>query len=91
MIPPISKAAQNSFNAVRLLAALQVAYLHTVFHLKLDPRPWEGIIVQFPGVPIFFAVSGYLVFDSLLRLPLREFVVHGAEPGVSPPRARATA
>jgi peptidoglycan/LPS O-acetylase OafA/YrhL len=78
VIPPISKAAENSFNAVRLLAALQVAYVHAVAHLHLDRGFGMDWIVQFPGVPIFFAVSGYLVFDSLLRLPLREFVAHRA-------------
>lgn len=71
------KAAENSFNAVRLLAALQVAYIHTIAHLKLSP-PWGyEWIAQFPGVPIFFAISGYLVFDSLLRLPTkRDFFRH---------------
>ncbi len=65
-----SKAAENSFNAVRLLAALQVAYIHAIAHLKLAPTWGYEWIVQFPGVPIFFAVSGYLVFGSLFRLYL---------------------
>lgn len=78
VIPPISKAAQNSFNAVRLLAALQVAYVHAVANLNLDRGfGWEWI-VQFPGVPIFFAVSGYLVLDSMIRLPIGEFIRHRA-------------
>ncbi|WP_319797361.1 acyltransferase [Nitrobacter sp.] len=64
MDQPISRAASNSFNAVRLLAALQVAYVHAAWHLDIGwPNEW---IVQIPGVPIFFAVSGFLVFDSLL-------------------------
>lgn len=74
-----SKAAENSFNAVRLLAALQVAYIHAIAHLKLAPTWGYEWIEQFPGVPIFFAVSGYLVFDSLLRLPTkRDFFRHRA-------------
>lgn len=74
-----SKAAENSFNAVRLLAALQVAYMHATAHLKLNPLWGHEWIAQFPGVPIFFAVSGYLVFDSLLRLPTkRDFFRHRA-------------
>jgi peptidoglycan/LPS O-acetylase OafA/YrhL len=74
-----SKAAENSFNAVRLLAALQVAYIHAIAHLKLAPTWGYEWIEQFPGVPIFFAVSGYLVFDSLLRLrSLKRFAAHRA-------------
>ena len=74
-----SKAAENSFNAVRLLAALQVAYMHATAHLKLTPLWGHEWIAQFPGVPIFFAVSGYLVFDSLLRLhSLKRFAVRRA-------------
>lgn len=73
----ITKAAENSFNAVRLLAALQVAYVHAVVWLKITP-PWGWeFITQFAGVPIFFAISGYLVFGSLLRLPTaRDFFRH---------------
>lgn len=72
-----SKAAENSFNAVRLLAALQVAYVHAIAHLKIPPTFGFDWIAQFPGVPIFFAISGYLVFDSLLRLPtLWDFYRH---------------
>jgi peptidoglycan/LPS O-acetylase OafA/YrhL len=71
-----SKATENSFNAVRLLAALQVAYIHALAHLKLIPTWGYEWISQFPGVPIFFAVSGYLVFDSALRLPTSTFFSH---------------
>jgi peptidoglycan/LPS O-acetylase OafA/YrhL len=74
-----SKATENSFNAVRLLAALQVAYIHALAHLKLTPTWGYEWIAQFPGVPIFFAISGYLVFDSLLRLQSAElFTRHRA-------------
>lgn len=74
-----SKATENSFNAVRLLAALQVSYVHTIAWLKLEPTWGYNWIIQFPGVPIFFAVSGYLVFDSLLRLQsIERFAIHRA-------------
>lgn len=74
-----TNAAKNSFNAIRLLAALQVAYVHTIAWLKLSPTWGYEWIVQFPGVPVFFAVSGYLVFDSLLRLrSLERFAIHRA-------------
>jgi peptidoglycan/LPS O-acetylase OafA/YrhL len=74
---PIPRATENSINAVRLLAALQVVYVHATAHLHLEPVIGHNYIVQFPGVPIFFAVSGFLVFDSLLRLSSnRDFYRH---------------
>ncbi|WP_171258204.1 acyltransferase family protein, partial [Acinetobacter baumannii] len=70
---------KNSFNALRLLAALQVAYIHAIAHLKLTPTGGYEWIAQVPGVPIFFAISGYLVFDSLLRLDSGvQFIRHRA-------------
>jgi peptidoglycan/LPS O-acetylase OafA/YrhL len=75
----IPEPARNSFNAVRLLAALQVAYVHAVAHLHLTPIYGHELISQFPGVPIFFAASGFLVFDSLMRLSSnRAFFRHRA-------------
>lgn len=77
--PTSSESTRNSFNTIRLLAALQVAYVHASAHLGLEKAPLEfwNFIYQFPGVPIFFAISGYLVFDSLLRLgSLRRFFIH---------------
>ena len=53
--------------------------MHATAHLNLAPTWGFGWIAQFPGVPIFFAVSGYLVFDSLLRLhSLKRFAVRRA-------------
>ncbi len=74
----MTKASENSFNAVRLLAALQVAYVHAAWHLDIGWNP-VGWVLQFPGVPIFFAVSGCLVLDSLLRLrSIPQFLMHRA-------------
>jgi peptidoglycan/LPS O-acetylase OafA/YrhL len=74
-----SKPSENSFNAVRLIAALQVAYIHAIANLHLTPTFGYLWIAQFPGVPIFFALSGYLVFDSLLRLQsVKQFARHRA-------------
>ncbi len=58
--------AENSFNAIRLIAALQVAYIHSTWHLDIgfNPNSWA---MQFPGLPMFFAISGCLVSDSLTR------------------------
>jgi peptidoglycan/LPS O-acetylase OafA/YrhL len=62
---------ENGLDAVRLFAAAQVAILHT----------WEFMIPEetgsfffemlrlFPGVPIFFFISGYLISKSFERSP----------------------
>lgn len=57
----------NNFDLIRLLAALQVAVVHAI----ADLRP-TGFLVQplrsglslFPGVPIFFVISGLLISKS---------------------------
>ena len=60
---------QNNFDLIRLLAAFQVAILHMNGHLKIASPGilWEGFldcIRPFPGVPIFFTISGFLIFAS---------------------------
>ena len=61
---------QNNFHLIRLIAALQVAFVHAVEWLKI-PVPQEILYMVglFPGVTIFFAISGYLIADSYLRSP----------------------
>ncbi len=63
---------QNNFDLVRLLAALQVVFIHSVDHLSLGEwasRP-ASVIGIFPGVPIFFFVSGFLISLSWERCPV---------------------
>jgi peptidoglycan/LPS O-acetylase OafA/YrhL len=59
---------KNSLNTIRLIAALQVLFGHTVFHLEI---PTSSIVNQisffFQGVPIFFTMSGFLIWDSIGR------------------------
>lgn len=63
---------QNNFDLIRLFAAFQVVILHMNGHLKIvSPGSWwQGVlecIRPFPGVPIFFAISGFLIFASYDR------------------------
>ena len=66
--------AINNFDLIRLLAALQVAFHHLLEQLKVEP---SGIIISsiykitglFPGVPIFFFISGFLISKSYENNP----------------------
>jgi len=66
---PVSKS--NNFDLIRLVAAVQVALLHSAGHLGIDFRlpALTTIIGYFPGVPIFFFVSGFLISRSFERNP----------------------
>lgn len=58
----------NNFDLIRLLAAVQVAFIHGNRHLGVDLPLWlVKIIAMFPGVPIFFVTSGFLISASLER------------------------
>ncbi len=56
----------NNFNIIRLIAALQVAILHTMSHLEVEHTSSVMLSISsyFPGVPIFFFVSGFLISKS---------------------------
>jgi peptidoglycan/LPS O-acetylase OafA/YrhL len=54
----------NSFDALRLFAAAQVVFVHALAHLKITELRRPGlsdVMAMFPGVPVFFAISGYLI------------------------------
>lgn len=58
----------NSLNTFRLLASLQVLYGHAITHLKLGQVPVFGNFISFfSGVPIFFTLSGFLIWQSIGR------------------------
>lgn len=63
----------NNFDLIRLVAALQVVFMHSFFHLKINNELlknfFEKFIQYFPGVPIFFTVSGFLIFWAFDRNP----------------------
>jgi peptidoglycan/LPS O-acetylase OafA/YrhL len=57
---------KNNFDLIRLMAALQVAQTHVsgILSLPVKPHAFAFFLPQFPGVPIFFVVSGFLVTQS---------------------------
>ena len=63
-----SSRMPDCFNTIRLIAALQVLYVHTVIHLGLSmPEFVSAILGFFKGVPIFFTFSGFLIWFSIGR------------------------
>jgi peptidoglycan/LPS O-acetylase OafA/YrhL len=67
----------NNFDLIRLAAALQVACLHTATDLGVAAPEWplRAIAEWFPGVPIFFFISGFLISKSFEKNSiLREYM-----------------
>lgn len=59
----------NNFDLIRLLAAMQVAVHHSLVHLSVDHSFILKLTGLFPGVPIFFFISGFLISKSFERNP----------------------
>jgi len=63
-----NKQHNNCLNLIRLLAAVQVMYGHYLVHLNVEMPGWITLFLSlFPGVPIFFTLSGYLIWNSVGR------------------------
>jgi peptidoglycan/LPS O-acetylase OafA/YrhL len=58
---------KNNFDFLRLLAAIQVLIGHTSAHLGINLGVFGKILGFFPGVPIFFTISGFLITMSYDR------------------------
>ena len=59
---------KDCLNTIRLLAAIQVLYGHTIYHLNIEMQPIISCIINFfSGVPIFFTLSGFLIWGSIGR------------------------
>lgn len=62
---------ENNFDLIRLVAALQVVVWHMSEHLGVSSTILKNVIIHgmvfFPGVPIFFFVSGFLIYASFDR------------------------
>lgn len=64
-----ARFSTNNFDLIRIFAATQVLVLHTVERLAIAKPVYADTLAMFPGVPIFFVVSGFLVSASLDRNP----------------------
>ncbi|MFV0297371.1 MAG: acyltransferase family protein [Hyphomicrobiaceae bacterium] len=64
---PPSDFQRNNFNLLRLLAAGQVLLFHSMHILHINAPTWLAPLKAFPGVPIFFVISGFLVSASYER------------------------
>lgn len=59
---------KNNFDLIRLFAASQVVFMHAVEWLKLPFNQTLGNhLILFPGVTIFFVISGFLVTASFVN------------------------
>ena len=64
--PARRRARMNNFDLIRLFAATEVMIVHAITYLNPSPQ-WDtlyNILHVAPGVPIFFFVSGFLVYQS---------------------------
>ena len=58
----------NNFDLLRLLAATQVIVDHYFQHLNIPTSTFsKELLYLFPGVPVFFVISGYLISASYER------------------------
>ena len=48
---------------------MQVLFGHGFVHLHLQKPGWWAVVEAFPGVPIFFVISGFLISRSYERSP----------------------
>ena len=54
---------ENNFDVIRVLASLQVIIIHCITHLEINSIYNTYIIKLFPGVLMFFCMSGFLIMS----------------------------
>ncbi len=57
---------KNNFNLIRLISAFQVLVVHTFNSFNFE-FGFLNVLKIIPGVPIFFFISGYLIYQSYER------------------------
>jgi peptidoglycan/LPS O-acetylase OafA/YrhL len=80
-IPRSFDPRHNNFDLLRLFAASQVAFIHAGDELHIEFSGWllgfRQFLDYFPGVPIFFVISGFLISASLDRNPnLKNYAIN---------------
>jgi peptidoglycan/LPS O-acetylase OafA/YrhL len=56
----------NCLNTIKILAAFSVMFFHMKEHLDVAAPSFLSIVFGlFPGVPVFFFLSGFLVWNSV--------------------------
>ena len=65
--PSRTVAYRDNFDVLRLLVAVLVMVRHGMTRLGIDEPGWWWFVEVFPGVSIFFVISGYLVSASWER------------------------
>lgn len=70
-MPVLKQSAwNNNFHLLRLIAAVEVLLAHGTAHLKTPLPSWViDLLWWFPGVPIFFIASGFLISMSFHTNP----------------------
>jgi peptidoglycan/LPS O-acetylase OafA/YrhL len=66
---------KNNLEWLRLIFAMQVVFSHASSHLESTFKLPE-FISNFPGVPAFFFVSGFLIYSSYLNSPGRRYFLN---------------
>src|SRR4051812_7426859 len=64
-----SKFGKNNFDLLRIFAATEVLLYHSYTHLNIPVPTWFTYLLNFPGVSMFFMISGYLISASYERKP----------------------
>jgi peptidoglycan/LPS O-acetylase OafA/YrhL len=74
----VDQLKHNNFDLIRLLAASQVMLMHGAKHLDVPlDHTVRYLIHSFPGVPVFFFISGFLISASWERITdVRVYVVN---------------
>lgn len=74
--PELESTTPNNFDLIRVLASLQVAVMHITdgwFGTDTQLHWLRAVLYPFPGVPVFFFISGVLVARAYRSTPPREY------------------